>query len=132
MEELPTDTALAAFRSYTRAFQSLDPKWVARFFHEPALMVTPKGIEALPDAAAVERAYGRIMAELPAQRYARTDFTRIEERRLGDDLSEITGGGTWVDVAGRTFMPFGMTYTMRRGPSGWRIVTALIHGADPR
>ena len=124
--------AIEAFASYAKAFQALDPKAVAAHFHEPALMITPRGVNALPNAAAVEQAYARIMAELPAQRYARTEFSPIEERELGDDLTVPTGSGTWVDTSGKKFMPFGMTYTLRRTGQKWRIVSAMIHGADAK
>jgi hypothetical protein len=30
------------------------------------------------------------------------------------------------------FMPFGMTYTLRRTGPNWRIVLAMIHSADAR
>ncbi len=42
----------------------------------------------------------------------------------------ITGWGTWVDHAGKGFMPFGLTYTLRHTKAGWKIVVALIHGAE--
>ena len=49
---------------------------------------------------------------------------------LSDDLALITGSGTWADISGQRFMPIGMTYTLRQSEQGWRIVTAVIHGAD--
>ena len=75
MDKDQAGPAVRAFRNYTDAFQALDPKRVATHFDAPALMITPRGIQALPDASAVEQAYSRIMQELPAQRYARTEFT---------------------------------------------------------
>jgi hypothetical protein len=72
------------------------------------------------------------MAELPAKRYARTEFSALEERRLSDDLTVLTGSGTWVDVEGKPFMPFGMTYTLRRTGRDWRIVIAIIHDANAK
>lgn len=124
--------AVEAFWRYTKAFQSLDSQAIPPHFNEPAMMITPKGIQMLPNAAAIERAYASIMAELPAQRYSHTEFSPVEERRLGDDLTVLTGSGNWVDVDGRKFMPFGMTYTMRRTGSDWRIVVAIIHSADAK
>ena len=124
--------AVRAFWKYTEAFQALDPKRVSAHFHAPALMITPRGVETLPDTAAVEQAYSRIMQELPAQRYDRTEFSRIEERRLGEDLVSLTGSGTWVDFEGEKFMPFGMTYVLQRVGEDWRIVIAMIHSADAR
>ena len=124
------NSAIETFRSYTEAFQALDAKAVAAHFNEPALMVTPKGVDALANAAAVEQTYVRIMSELPAQRYARTEFSQVDERRLGDDLTMLTGKGTWIDTSGKSFMPFGMTYVLRRTGQSWRIVTAIIHQVD--
>ena len=132
MDKAHASPAVEAFWSYTKAFQALDAKAVATHFAEPAMMITPQGVSALPNAAAVEQAYARIMAELPAQRYARTDFSEVQERRLGDDLTLLTGSGTWVDTAGKPFMPFGMTYALRRMGQKWRIVMAIIHSADAK
>jgi ketosteroid isomerase-like protein len=126
MTQAPMSPAVGAFWRYAHAFQALDPTAVAASFHEPALMITPKGVHPLPDAQAVEQHYAEIMAELP-ESYARTEFTTVEERRLGEDLSEIHGAGTWLDREGKSFMPFGMTYVLRRSGVEWRIVTALIH-----
>jgi ketosteroid isomerase-like protein len=122
--------AVEAFWNYTKSFQALDPKAVAKYFNEPAMMITPQGAQALPNAAAVEQAYARVMTELPAQRYARTEFSPIEEHRLGDDLVMLKGSGSWVDTSDKKFMPFGMTYVLRRTAQNWRIVMAMIHSAD--
>jgi ketosteroid isomerase-like protein len=123
--------AAKVFQRYARAFQSLDPKAVAGHFNEPALLITPQGVVALSSAADVERAYARIMADLPALGYAGTEFSTVHERRLGDDLALVTGGGTWKKASGEKFMPFGMTYTFRRSGGTWRIVVAAIHDRDP-
>ncbi len=122
-------SATDIFRQYAQAFASLDPRAVARHFNEPAMMITPEGVMALPTAAEVEQAYGRIMADLPALGYVRTEFSALTERRLGDDLALVTGSGVWKKATGEAFMPFGLTYTFRRSDDGWLIVVAAIH--DP-
>lgn len=124
------DEALAAFRQYTDAFQTLDPRAAAACFHEPALTVTPRGVAALPDHAAVEKNYVDVMAELPARGYVRTDFSPLTARRLGDGLVEVTGTGTWINAKGQGFMPFGMTYVLKRDNGAWRIVVGLVHSHE--
>lgn len=119
-----------AFWRYAKAFQSLDPKAIRVHFHEPALMITPQGVRALDDADAVEQTYASIMASLPKGRYERTDFSPLQERRIGEDISFVTGSGTWVDKDGQNFMPFGMTYVFRRSGEDWRIVVAIIHKSE--
>jgi hypothetical protein len=121
--------AVEAFWSYTKSFESLDPGAIPRHFNEPALMITPLGVHVLPNAAAVEQAYARVMADARAQQYARTEFSTVTERSLSDGLSIVAGSGIWVDPIGRKFRPFGMTYTLRRTEGRWRIVAAFIH--DP-
>jgi ketosteroid isomerase-like protein len=132
MEKEKVSTALDSFRSYTQAFQALDPKAVSRHFHEPAILITPQGVVALSTVAEVEHAYARIIAELPALGYAGTEFSPLTERRLGDDLALVTGGGTWKKATGERFMAFGMTYTLRRSDDTWRIVVAAIHAPDSK
>jgi ketosteroid isomerase-like protein len=121
--------ALAAFKLYTQAFGALDARAVARHFHEPALLVTPKDVIPLSTAAEVEQTYARIMGEMPRD-YTRTEFRGLSERRLGDDLALVTGNGSWKNASNDDIMPFGMTYTLRRTADTWRIVVAVIHQAD--
>jgi len=119
--------ALESFRRYAQAFQSLDPKAVARHFHEPSLLITPLLVAALRTSAEVERAYTRLMADLPAQGYAGTELSSLAGRQLTDDLAVVTGAGVWKKVTGETFAPFGMTYTLRRAEGAWRIVVATSY-----
>ena len=129
MEKQQTSAAVAAFVRYTQAFQSLDPRAVAQHFNEPAITITPDGVVALPTAAAVEQVYQRLMADLPAKGYARTELSPLVERRLGEDLAVVSGVGVWKNASGEELMRFGMTFTLRRAGGPWRIVVAAIH--DP-
>jgi ketosteroid isomerase-like protein len=119
--------ALDSFRSYAQAFQSLDANAVARHFHEPALLITPYEVAALPTVAEVERAYARIMADLPSRGYARTEFSTLDARQLGDGLAVVTGTGVWKRASGQEFAPFGLTYTLRQTRGAWRIVVAAVY-----
>jgi|EndMetStandDraft_3_1072993.scaffolds.fasta_scaffold35941_1 ketosteroid isomerase-like protein len=121
-----SNEALAAFKLYTQAFGALDAKAVSRHFHEPALLVTPREVFALPNAAAVEQTYQQIMHDMPAD-YVRTDFRNLTEHRLGDDIALVSGDGSWKNAANEDIMPFGMTYTLKRSGNTWLIVSAVIH-----
>ncbi len=132
MELEKTGEAVEAFRRYTQAFQTLDPRAVVRHFDEPALLITPQGVIALPTGAAVEEAFRHVMSELPAQGYARTEFSPLVERRLGDDLAVVNGVGVWKKASGEDLRRFGMTYTLRRAADTWRIVVAAIHDPEAK
>ena len=120
---------LEAFGRYTRAFQALDARAVARHFHQPAIFITPRDVVALPTAEAVEQTYARVMADMPPD-YVRTEFSPLSEHRLSDDLAMVSGSGVWKNAANEDLMPFGMTYTLRRSGQSWRIVVAAIHAPD--
>lgn len=121
-----SNDALTAFKLYTQAFGALDAKAVSRHFHEPALLVSPREVMPLANAAAVEQAYGAIMREMPSD-YVRTDFRNLTERSLGDGVAMVTGDGSWKNAASDDIMPFGMTYILKRIGDAWLIVTAVIH-----
>jgi len=127
MSQRAASPAIDIFWSYTRAFQALDAKAVATFFHEPAMLITPRGVLALPNTWAVEQAYAEIMDPLRGGPYASTEFSSASQRVLSDELVELSGNGTWVDRGGRRYMPFGFTYTLRRTELGYRIAVALVH-----
>jgi ketosteroid isomerase-like protein len=130
MERAQSGPAIEAFRSYTRAFQALDARAVAQHFNEPALLITPDAVIPLATGAAVEQAYARVMAELPAKGYARTEFSGLAERRLSDDLAIVAGAGIQKTASGEALSRFGLTYTLRRTNETWRIVVASIHDHD--
>jgi len=132
MEKQRVGQALDTFRRYAEAFQSLDPKAVARHFFEPALLITPIGVTAPRTIADVEHAYAHMMADLPAQGYAGTEFSSLAERQLSDDLAVVTGTGVWKKATGEEFAPFGMSYTLRRTEDTWRIVVAIIYRSQSR
>jgi ketosteroid isomerase-like protein len=129
MDTNESNGALAAFKLYTEAFGALDARAVARHFHEPALLITPKDVISLPTAAEVEQVYGKIMSDMPRD-YVRTDFRGLSERRVGDDLALVTGNGSWKNASNDDIMPFGMTYTLKRIDTTWLIVVVAIHAAD--
>ena len=130
MEQQQAGTAIAAFRHYAQAFQSLNPKAVAQYFNQPSLMITPQGVLAFITAADVEQAYARVMAELPARGYSRTEFSPLVERRLGEDLAVVTGRGVWKTATGDELSHFGLTYTLHRSSETWHIVIAAILESD--
>jgi ketosteroid isomerase-like protein len=130
MKPINHGAVIEAFQRYARAFQTLDPSAVVSSFHQPALMISPRGVVALPDPAAIERTYQGVMAELVKSAYARTDFRNLTERQLSDELAVVTGSGAWIDQAGKQFSTFGVSYTFRLVKQQWRIVVAIIHEAD--
>ena len=121
--------AIEAFKRYVEAFEGLSPRAVVPFYNEPALLVSPQGIVALPTSADVEKLFDGLMSDLRGQDYAKSEFPRLAELPLNDDLAIVTGVGVWRKKTGEELRRFGATYTFCRTPQSWKIVVAVIH--DP-
>ena len=66
--------AVEGFQRYAEAFARLDARAIVSFFNEPALLISQQGIVALSSGADVERFFGRLMADLRADGYAKSEF----------------------------------------------------------
>jgi len=122
--------ALESFQRYVAAFGTLDARAVVPHFHTPAMLISPQGVVAFASGDEVERFYRQFaMADLPAKGYGGTELVRVEERRLGADLAEVSGVLLWKTKGGQEMSRFGATYVLRRAAEGWKIVVAVIH--DP-
>jgi hypothetical protein len=119
--------ACEAFIKYTQAFQSLDPKAVGQHFHVPAIMATEQNVQVFNSAADVERAYGQVMAELPAIGYAKSEFSNLRVRQLSENMAIVTAVCIWKKADGQELQRFGVTYTLRRTGGTWKNLCALIH-----
>lgn len=127
METRDAREAVDAFRRYTEAFQSLDPRAPGQHFHQPALMVSPDGVFAVPDADAVARAYAGVMSRLPTLGYARSRFLELSGERLSPELAVVRGTCVWETADRKELQRFEISYTMRRVDGAWKILTALIY-----
>jgi ketosteroid isomerase-like protein len=79
--------AIGAFMRYVEVFERLDPQAIASYYNEPALLISPQGIASLPTSAYVEQFFDSVMADLKAQGYARSEFLRLAEDYLSNELA---------------------------------------------
>jgi len=122
--------AIGAFMRYVEVFERLNPQALASFYSEPALMISPAGIASLSTSASVEQFFDSVMADLKAQGYARSEFHRLAEHYLSNELALVSGVGVWKKASGEQLRRFGLTYTLRRTHQSWRIIVATIHDED--
>jgi ketosteroid isomerase-like protein len=122
--------AVEAFKRYAEAFERLEARAVVSFYHEPALLISPQGIVALPTGVDVERFFSRLTADLRAEGYAKSEFPQLSEHYLSSDLSVVSGVGVWRKANGEELRRFGLTYTLCRALPSWKIVVAAIHDPD--
>ena len=122
--------ALETFRRYTRAFESLEPRSMVPFLHQPALFISPQGVVVLSTPEEVERFFIPVMADLRGRGYRSSEFSGLTERALSADLTIVGGTAVWRTASGEVLRRFGLTYTLRRAAEGWKLVVATIHEPD--
>ena len=129
MKSVIAGEAVEAFRQYAAVFERLDPSAVVPYFNQPAMLISPQGMVSLATATDVEQFFGRLMTDLRAQAYAKSEFPRLTDHFLSPDLAIVSGIGVWRKTTGEELRRFGLTYTLCRKPQSWKIVLAVIH--DP-
>src|SRR5260221_12622121 len=107
MKGFQTGEVLEAFKRYVEAFEGLSPRTVVPFYNEPALMISPQGIVALPTSADVEKLFDGLMSDLRDQGYAGSEFPRLAELPLSEDLLIVTVIGVWRKKKGEGLRGFG-------------------------
>ena len=119
--------AIAAFMRYVEIFERLDSRAIALCYNEPALFISPQIIASLPTTASVEQFFVTVTADLKVQGYSRSEFPRLVEHYLSNDLALVSGVGVWKKASGEQLRRFGLTFTLRQTGPSWRIVVATIH-----
>jgi len=128
MSELD-DGVLETFRRYVRAFETLRPEAVVPYYHEPCLFISSQVVATLQSSADVAAFFTNVMASLQRDGYASSEFRDLQVLGLSDALTMVRGVGSWKRADGTVLRHFGLTYTLRKGDAGWRIVVAVVH--DP-
>jgi ketosteroid isomerase-like protein len=123
------DAVLETFRRYTQAFETLRPEAVVPYYHEPCLFISPEGVVTLQTSADVAGFFTKVMARLRGDGYASSAFPGLQVLALSDSLRMVRGVGSWKRADGTDLRRFGVTYTLRKSDSAWRIVVAVAH--DP-
>ncbi len=126
----PSEVVLETFRRYVKAFETLQPEAVVPYYHEPCLFMSPQVVMTLQSSANVVAFFTTVMAGLRGDGYASSAFPHLRVRMLSDVVATVEGVGTWKRADGTELRRFGLTYTLRRNDSGWRIAVAVVH--DPQ
>jgi len=118
---------------YYAAFSTLDIQAVLPYFHQPALLIGPQGVIALPTPAALVPVFGPVMEDLRRQGYQRSEFD-LQQLKLLDGKSALaTGVAIRYARDGKELSRAGLTYLLHRtgGTSGragaWKFAVMVLH-----
>ncbi len=122
-ESTPEDV----LRAYVKAFESLVPENIAKFYGLPCVFISPVAVIPVTLEAEAIHIVNGLLAQARSQNYARTETTSLKVQPLGQSLALLTGQFLRFDGTGNEISRFGFSYTMKRRAGTWDIVVALGH-----
>jgi ketosteroid isomerase-like protein len=117
-------------RDIFESFQTLDPRAMVPHYHTPCLSIAAEGVTVMATAADVEARFARVMASLKARGYARSDFSDVRVTLLGENIALLSVNGARYKTDGKVLEPLGVTYTLRKYGTAWKVVVLTRHDPD--
>ncbi len=111
---------LTTYADYITAFQTLDPQAVLPWYHLPCLFQSARGLQLLATAADLEALFARMMADLKARSYARTELTEIQVKQLNASGALLTIRGVRVAASGAEIERIGASYVLHKTAGTWQ------------
>ena len=124
------DAVNQVLTDYYAAFSTLTVQSILRYFHQPALLIGPSGVIALPTADAVVPIFGPVMESLRQRKYHRSEFSLQRLRLLSATSALATGVAIRYKTDGQEMERVGLTYLLHKGESGWKFAVMALHDAD--
>jgi ketosteroid isomerase-like protein len=112
---------------YYRAFSKLDMQAILPYFHEPSMLVGPRGFGAAPNHAALATMLAPSLKGLPPRRFARSELIRLHVRRLSAATALASGVAVRYKTDGKELERAGVTYLMQKAKRNWKIAVLVIH-----
>jgi len=115
---------------YYKDFSTLRIQSILRYFNQPALLIGPSGVFALPTPEAVVPIFGPVMENLRQREYGRSELSLKQLRLLSSTSAFATGAAIRYKTDGQEMERVGVTYLLHRGDSGWKFAVMVLHDAD--
>jgi ketosteroid isomerase-like protein len=124
------DAVKQVLADYYEAFSTLNIQSILRYFHQPALLIGPSGVIALPTPEAVIPIFGPVMENLRQREYRRSELSLQQLRLLSATAALATGAAIRYKTDGQEMERVGVTYLLHKGDSGWKFAVMTLHDTD--
>lgn len=116
------------FRDYVAAFVSGDPKRIATYYHEPAMLV---GVgKVLGTTTELEKFFAGVRADLQSSGYADFVFDQLAVKLLGQNVAFLSYIGERRTKDGAVLGKVAASCFLRRTDAGWKIAATVAHPPD--
>ena len=124
------DAVKQIIADYYKAFSTLNVQSILYYFHQPALLIGPPGVFALPTAEAVVPIFGPVMENLRQRGYLRSEFSLQQFRLLSATSALAMGAAIRYKTDGQEMERVGITYLLHKGDGGWKFAVMALHDTD--
>jgi ketosteroid isomerase-like protein len=115
---------------YYNAFSTLDVQSILPYFHQPALLIGPLGVIAIPTPAAVVPIFGSVMEDLRQRKYRRSELSLQQFKLLSATSALAVGAAIRYKADGQELERVGVTYLLHKGNDGWKFAVMVLHDTD--
>ena len=126
----PDDAALGVLANYYTAFSTLEVQAVWPYFHEPALLISPQGVFAVPGFEALATAFTPMMEGLRGREFGRSEFSLGYSQSLSASATLVSGVAIRYKRDGEELERAGVTYVLHKAEAGWKIAVIVLHDAQ--
>jgi hypothetical protein len=113
-----------------KAFSTLTVQSILGYFHQPALLIGPSGVIALPTPEAVVPIFSPVMENLRQREYRRSELS-LQQLQLLSATSELAMGvAIRYKTDGQEMERVSVTYLLHKGDSGWKFAVMALHDTD--
>jgi hypothetical protein len=124
------DAVNQVLTDYYKAFSTLTVQSILCYFHQPALLIGPSGVIALPTAEAVVPIFGPVMENLRQREYGRSELSLQQLRLLSTTSALVMGVAIRYKTDGQEMERVGVTYLLHKGDSGWKFAVMALHDTE--
>jgi ketosteroid isomerase-like protein len=117
-------------QEYLVSFVTLDAHRIAAHFNEPFVFIWANGTAALATRDDLEAWLKPGYVQLKARGYARSEWTQLRARTLGNGVVIVSAAIVRYKTDGSVLETLGSTYLLRKGTEGWKIAAQVPHAAD--
>ena len=123
-------TATETLFDYYAAFNTLDPQGALPYFHEPTLLIGPRGVFAAPTHDSLTPVLATIIDSLRARGFGRSELSVQRATFLSASTNLVTGVAIRYKVDGQELERVGVTYALQSADNRWKIAALIVH--DPQ
>ena len=118
---------------YYAAFSTLEIQAVLPYFHQPALLIGPQGVTALPTPVALVPVFAPVMEDLRRQDYQRSEYDLQQLKLLDNKSALVTGVAIRYARDGKELSRAGLTYLLHKTgetsgrAEAWKFAVMVLH-----